>query len=86
MSRMLETVTFPVARCERCGIDAVVARALGDDDEWVLLCTRCSHPLAADALKIREYASSTLKLMGYDVEGEGPGGCGTGGSCGSCGA
>lgn len=83
---MLETITFPVAHCPRCGRDVLVgygAAEAGDDaDEVVAQCTRCGDPLGDDGR--RRYSAASLSALGYEIDGVGEG-CGTGG-CGSCGS
>jgi hypothetical protein len=81
---MLETMTFPVARCVRCARDVVAARDLDEAGQWVLFCTRCDGPLDGGGA-LRQVGSAALKGMGYTVDGDEEGGCGTGG-CGSCGS
>lgn len=86
---MLETVTFPVAHCPACARDGVVARDLDENDEWVLVCARCSTVLGLRAeVRVRELGAVALKALGWTVEREIPSaGCGDddgGGGCSSC--
>lgn len=78
---MFDPTTFPVAHCGSCARDVLVAKDLDANDAWVDVCTRCGDVLE-DAV-VRRYASTSMGLLGYDVDGAAEG-CG-GGGCGSCG-
>lgn len=82
---VLETLTFPVAFCEHCGRDVLIARDLNEEDELIDVCSRCDQPLE-DAPRQKKMGGWALRSIGYDVEGEGPDqkGCGSGGSCSGC--
>lgn len=80
---MIETITFPVGRCETCDRQVLAAQDLDESGELVPICPHCDTLLTSIETTMGGLA---LRSLGYDVEGEGPKtlGCGTGGSCTGC--
>jgi hypothetical protein len=82
----MDTALFPILRCDSCGLDVLVAHDLDEHDRLVHACIRCGAVLGVEGeVTPRRLGAKALPGLGFDLDGAGGGGCGTGGSCTSCG-
>lgn len=83
--RLIETAMFPVYRCSSCGVDVLVAHDLDEQDRLVHVCARCGCRLGVEGeIEVRRLGARALPGLGFELDGGGAG-CGSGGSCSSCG-
>ncbi|MCB9507000.1 MAG: hypothetical protein H6697_04935 [Myxococcales bacterium] len=78
-------MTFSVGACESCARDVLLARDLGDDDDWIDVCTRCGAAVPESAGRKR-FGVTSVRALGYTFDDDDSGGCGSGGCGGACGS